>query len=189
VYGSGPMSPENSPPDPSAPSKKKTPAWAIVLILLAGLAFVGIAFLGVMAAMGVYGARKFISRSKAAEAHYSVGALANGIATQCAETDGKLPPTSPPVPATLADIRAKKYLSSASDWSAPAYTCAGFTMSTPQYFRYQWTQLSPTAGEVVAEADLDGDGRVDSSVKVPITCTTSTTGLSCSRGSPIEVGP
>jgi hypothetical protein len=183
------MSPEPPAPDPSTPSKKKTPAWAIVLIVLAAFAFVGIVFLGVMAAVGVYGARQFIARSKGAEAHFSAGTLALGVSTRCVEADGKLPPTSPAVPATLAPIRGTKYASTTADWAAPAFTCAGFSLSAPQYFRYQWIQLSPTTGEVVAEGDLDGDGRVDSSVKIPITCSTTSTGLTCVRGTPTIVEP
>lgn len=189
VYVFRPMPPETSPQATDNGAKRKTPGWAIALMVLAGLAFVGILFLGITAALGVRSYQRFLTRAKAAEANSLAGALALGITTRCAVSDDKLPPTSPAVPSSLAMVRGGKYTSSPSDWAAPAFTCAGFTVNTSQYYRYQWIQLSPTTGEVVAEADFDGDGRVDGSMRIPITCARSSAGLSCDRGAPTIVDP
>lgn len=156
---------------------------AIILIVVGALVVLAIAGVGVFAAIGMYGARRYINTAKEAEGRTSAQVLALGI-VRCAEQEtleGKselLPDTAPAVPGSLSDVSGRKYMSSTTDWSAPAYTCATFAMSTPQYFQYQWVKESSTAGVVRAIADFNGDGSADVTFEVPVTCT----GKTCSTG-------
>lgn len=173
------------------PERKKTPTWAIVVGILAAVGLLGIVVIGIMAALAVNGTKKYLAAAKGAEARNATGQLARGIVT-CVENDlegGKsLPPTAAPVPATLAEVAGKKYMSAGTDWDAPAYKCARFSMPMPQYYRYQWVRTSATEGSVLADADLDGDGKVDDAVSVQVTCTPGTGALTCRVGMPVVGG-
>lgn len=164
------------------PVKKGTPTWVIVLIACLAASPVVI---GVFAAIAVYGVRRYITNAKRAEATHVVTRLAksvSGCATALDET-GKphgLPESAPPVPSDLASLSGKKYQSSASEWSAPAYTCSGFTLSDPQYFQYEYRKLDATRGVISASGDLDGDGSAETQVTVSIECAAD--GSTCSVG-------
>lgn len=154
--------------------KKGVPVWVWIVVAVPVL----IAMLGVMSALAIYGVRKYMVNAKQAEARTALVSWANGIAA-CAQREGHLPPSSTPVPASLSDIGAKKWQSTPADWTEPAYTCAGFSMSGPQYFQYRWELLSPNEGGARAEADLDGDGITDAMLGVPVSCNAG----ACSAGS------
>jgi type IV pilus assembly protein PilA len=145
--------------------KKGLPTWAIVLIVVAVGAPIA---LGIFSALAIYGVRKYIMNAKRAEAAHVLASWSKGMVT-CGEKDG-LPLTSAPVPASLAAVSGKKYQSASSEWSDPAFVCAGFSVSDPQYFQYQWVQVSPAEGSMLAQADLDGDGNVDERVEVRVSC-------------------
>jgi hypothetical protein len=148
------------------PTKKKgLPTWVIVLIVVA----VSVPLVvGIFSGLAIYGVRKYIMNAKRAEAANVLRYWGKGMVS-CGEKDG-LPLTSPPVPASLAAVAGKKYQSAIGEWSDPAFVCAGFSMSDPQYFQYQWVQASPSEGNMVAQADLDGDGTVDERVEVRVLC-------------------
>jgi type IV pilus assembly protein PilA len=171
----------------AAPAKKGgMPTWAIVLIVCVAAAPV---VFGVVAAIAVYGVRKYITNAKRAEATLVTQRLAQSVincATALDET-GKprgLPESAPAVPGDLAQIAGRKYQSSASDWSAPAYTCSSFVLKDPQYFQYAYRRVDATHGEVIAVADLDADGAPDARGSVSIDC--SSDGASCSLGPFVE---
>lgn len=149
----------------------------IVLIVIGGILVLGVVGVGVMAAIGIFGARKYISNAKSIEGKMEVTRLAAGIvscsATQQAEKGSvSLPDSAPPVPGALSDVGGKKYMSSPAEWSAATYTCASFSMSGPQYFQYEWQKVSATEGNAFARADLDGDGKAEVVYELPVTCTT-----------------
>jgi hypothetical protein len=87
------------------------------------------------------------------------------------------------VPANLSDIKAKKWQSTPAEWSEPAYSCASFSMTGPQYFQYQWESRSPNEGAVRAVADLNGDGVPDATLSIDVTCNAGT----CSAGTLLGV--
>ena len=150
----------------------------IALIALIAVPIV-VAMVGVMTALAIYGARKYIVNAKRAEAQAVTAELARGIA-RCATQRGQLPPTSAPVPADLAHIRGMKYQSAARDWADEPFVCAGFSLTDPQYFQYQWVKQSDQSGVVQAIADLDGDGQPDGEHRVEVVCERG----QCSLGAP-----
>lgn len=78
---------------------------------------------------------------------------------------------------------AQKYQSAAGDWSDQAFVCAGFSLSEPQYFAYQWQATSPSEGVAIAVADLDGNGAPDFHFEQPVSCTPPG---SCTPGALVE---
>jgi hypothetical protein len=159
-------------------AKKGVPVWVWFLALLP----VAVAMLGVVSALAIYGVRKYIVNAKEAEAQAALIAWGDGLA-RCGEKEGRLPQSALPVPGSPLLVMGKKYQSAASDWSEPAHTCAGFSLSTPQYFQYGWEQRSESAGQARATADLNGDGAADSEFELEVTCSAG----KCARGVPLKV--
>jgi type IV pilus assembly protein PilA len=138
-----------------------------------------VAIIGVLAALAIYGVRKYLSNAKTAEARMSLGRIAKDAQVAYEKenvTTGKIDlgasadishslcPDAPPVPTDVADISNKKYQSSPVDWNAGGWTCLKFTMSDPQYFQYEYdvTQAGAAAAlndsfSAEAHGDLDGD--------------------------------
>jgi len=137
-------------------------------------------FLPVFTAMGIYGVRKYIANAKEAEARMAVLQIARGVvgSIQAAGNSAELPESAPAVPSSLSNVSGKKYMSAPSDWSG-TWQQIRFSMSTPQYFQYQWERTSPTTGVVRALGDLDGNGDVDVRIEVPIQCGPQSVGVSC----------
>jgi hypothetical protein len=157
--------------------KKSMSPVVIILIVVGAILVLAVVGVGVMSALGVYGARKYISNAKSIEGKMGVTRLAGGIVSCAAQEQAEkaslsLPDSAPPVPPTLSDVGGKKYMSSPAEWSAATYACAHFDMSTPQYFQYEWQKVSATEGKAFARADLDGDGKAEIVYEMPVTCTT-----------------
>lgn len=159
-------------------AKKGVPVWVWFLALVP----VVIGMLGVMSALAIYGVRKYMVNAKEAEAQASLIAWGDGLAA-CAEKGGRLPQSALPVPGSLLEVMGKKYQSAARDWSEPAHTCAGFSLSSPQYFQYSWERRSESLGIARATADLTGDGVADSDFELEVTCGAG----KCARGVPVKV--
>jgi hypothetical protein len=159
--------------------KRGLPWWAWVLIALAAL----FPIMGILSALAIYGVSKYVKNAKASEARRVVPVLANGIA-RCSASG--LPPTSNAVPSAAPP--GKRYQSAATDWSSqPAFRCAGFGLSEPQYFSYRWQLESPTRGLVIALADLNADGVPDMDFEQPVECSA---GAGCTAGALRELrGP
>jgi type IV pilus assembly protein PilA len=148
-----------------------------------------VAIIGILAVLAVYGIRKYLASSKAAEARNSLGQMAKDQSAEFEKesmASSTLPPggtagvsrslcTSPstPVPSSATSIKGQKYQSdqaSGKDWNADAATpgkgfaCLKFTMDAPQYYMYDFTTTSPTAAggmwRGLANGDLNGDGNL-----------------------------
>jgi len=165
--------PTNAQP-PADPRKSNTTVIAIAIIaMLAVLALA--ALVGVFAASGIWGFRRYLSNAKSAEGRASVTQIARGaVLSSERETvgeSGALPASAPPVPSSLSLVSGKKYMSARSDWEHPGWRELHFQMSVPQYFQYTWERTSATEGVARAIADLNGDGAPDVTFEVPVTCT------------------
>ncbi len=139
-----------------------------------------VAIIGVLAALAIYGVRKYLTNAKTAEARSALGRISKDAQTAweresmdstplglglTAANARALCPTGAPVPATVADIANKKYQSSPADWNGTGWSCLKFTMDGPQYFQYVYTRAGAgtTAGDsFLAEAhgNFDGDSDV-----------------------------
>jgi type IV pilus assembly protein PilA len=126
---------------------------------------VALAVVPVLAALAIYGVRRYLQKAKTAEASLTVRAIAekakaayerpqaDGSHRLCGSATGSVPAVAP---------RGRKYVSSPADWDADApsnqgFSCLGFRLSTPQYYRYSYS-ATPTSFQVVGSGDLDGDG-------------------------------
>jgi type IV pilus assembly protein PilA len=139
-----------------------------------------VAIIGVLAALAIYGVRKYLTNAKTAEARLGLGRLAKDaqlafekenvtvgiIALQdVAAIDHVICDDAPPVPALIAAVSNQKYQSSPSDWKGN-WECLKFTVNDPMYFQYEYvatTRSVPAAVgnafEAHARGDLDGDGQ------------------------------
>jgi hypothetical protein len=160
-------------PAPAAPSQLKGSSVVKWLLIFGVLAIFGI---GVLAALAVFGVKKYIAQSRLQEGEKEVPALASGI-IRCSQLPAAagggrrgLPDTSRAVPATFAEVSGRKYQSLKNEWNDPAFNCAGFERTAPQYFQYRWEKLSATSGRAVGVADIDGDGTPDARFEQQVRC-------------------
>jgi type IV pilus assembly protein PilA len=142
-----------------------------------------VAIVGILAALAIYGVRKYMANAKTAEARNSLGQIAKDASAAynkefmqgtvitapgggsaalsnqlCASAANK-------VPANKTFIAGKKYQSAAAEWdsgtASAGWQCLKFSMSEPQYFMYNYTAVNPALPtgtfNATAEGDLDGD--------------------------------
>lgn len=142
-----------------------------------------VAIIGVLAALAIYGVRKYMANAKTAEARNSLGQMSKDAAAAFARENmtgdivalgGTAAPSNQlcssagnTVPAAKASIAGKKYQSAPAEWATggvnEGWACLKFNMRDPQYFMYSYTAsgtLSAAGGKFVSTAngDLDGDG-------------------------------
>jgi type IV pilus assembly protein PilA len=130
-----------------------------------------VAIIGVLAALAIYGVRKYLANAKSAEARTAVGRIAKDAASAWDRetmTSGvmalnstraiarSLCDTAPRVPADVP--KGVKYQSTPADWKAGGWPCLRFTMDGPQYYSYTYTETTDdTAFTVLAEGDLNSN--------------------------------
>jgi type IV pilus assembly protein PilA len=138
-----------------------------------------VAIIGVLAALAIYGVRKYLTNAKSAEARMGVGRLAkdaqlafekesvaDGIINLTATADiaHKLCTSALPVPAVPPPNQ--KYQSSPDDWKTAAlgtptapisagWSCLKFSMSDPQYYQYEYQLVTGDNTGVAAAKDKD----------------------------------
>jgi type IV pilus assembly protein PilA len=138
-----------------------------------------VAIIGVLAALAIYGVRKYLTNAKSAEARSAVGRMAKDASTAfereimsggsilpgtSRQIGRSLCPESSSVPAALLAVAAGKYQSSVTEWSSdPGWSCLRFSMQEPQYFMYTYSVPGGLTAETdsfkaTANGDLDGDG-------------------------------
>lgn len=140
-----------------------------------------VAIIGVLAALAIYGVRKYVMNAKTAEVRSVVARIAKDATTAYAKpkmagdvlTLGSASEASvamctsaaAAVPSDPADISGKKYQSAPSDWGGNQTTgwqCLNFSMEDPQYFQYNYTATGTNAVDntfqAVGRGDLDADG-------------------------------
>lgn len=136
-----------------------------------------VAIIGVLAALAIYGVRKYLLNAKTAEAKEGVGRIAKDASsaydregmpagtlalTSVAGITHRLCPDAAIVPANKTEIAGQKYQSSPASWTGIGWNCLKFSMKDPQYFQYQYdssatTGASGTTFIAIAHGDLNGD--------------------------------
>ena len=143
-----------------------------------------VAIIGVLAALAIYGVRRYITSAKTAEARAAVGRMAKDASSAYARENmasALLPVTNSTatinrlcastgntVPAAAGSIQGKKYQSSPAEWQTGGETtgwrCLKFSIEDPQYFMYGYTSSATADGKkgetfnALAYGDLNGDG-------------------------------
>ncbi|MBI3201541.1 MAG: type II secretion system protein [Myxococcales bacterium] len=145
-----------------------------------------VAIVGVLAALAIYGVRKYIANAKTAEARNSLGQIAKDAAGAyaregmsgtilslggTADINNRLcASATKAVPTATAKIQGKKYQSDPAEWAVDGKTvhtgfaCLKFQMTDPQYYQYNYVQAGGTNGggkdaafTATASGDLNGD--------------------------------
>ncbi|MCA9594134.1 MAG: prepilin-type N-terminal cleavage/methylation domain-containing protein [Myxococcales bacterium] len=139
-----------------------------------------VAIVGVLAALAIYGVRKYIANSKTAEARNALGQMSKDAATAYARegmdtsimTAGdstgvvnRLCLNGTAVPVAVASIKGQKYQSKPQEWTTdqPAtgpggshegFACLKFSMNDPQYYQYTYTGPADVASAGVVGASF-----------------------------------
>jgi type IV pilus assembly protein PilA len=142
-----------------------------------------VAIIGVLAALAIYGVKRYLLNAKTAEARNIIGAITkSAIRVYSGETmNGALLPaggssdaasklclTSGKVPADVTKVEGKKYQSGGDEWSTVempqnlGFKCLRFSIDGAQYYQYQYVSdatdtTSGTKFSVIAIGDLNGN--------------------------------
>src|SRR4051812_45265438 len=141
-----------------------------------------VAIVGVLAALAIYGVRKYLLNSKTAEVRNAVGQMAKDAKAayeresmdsailkggKSADVSNNLCLSADKTVHATADlIKGRKYQSAATEWTADektpgkGFACLRFSMSDPQYYMYGYTGTTGADGKFTASGagDLNGDG-------------------------------
>lgn len=170
------------PQSAGTPNKPKSgfPVWIIVVIVAVALVPIGLAVVGVVAALGIYGTSRYIAAAKSAEARMTLGRMSkDAVAAYNREElqegstqlgKGAVPihrlcaSASRSVPSSIEAVRGRKYQSSPAEWTSDppnaGFTCLKFALQDPQYYMYSYQSTPGPNGEFTATAngDLNGNG-------------------------------
>jgi len=129
-----------------------------------------VAIIGVLAALAIYGVRKYLANAKSAEARTALGRISKDAVSAWEREkmdDGVMEPGAtadigrelcPAAAAVPEDVPASsKYQSQPSDWKQPGWDCLRFTMDGPQYYQYEYTNPDATHFTAFARGDLNGN--------------------------------
>ena len=139
-----------------------------------------VAIVGILAALAIFGVKKYVTNSKTAEARNTLGAISKlaagawsreimaGSILKDAETVGganALCGSATPVPKDPPKgVKYQSKVSGTEDYnsgdSQNGWVCLRFTMDGPQYYSYNYTSSGNTAFSSIANGDLNGDGTV-----------------------------
>jgi len=118
-----------------------------------------VAIIGVLAALAIYGVRRYLATAKTSEAKNTIGAIARGAAaayerenaasqilapgaSSTAASHALCASATAPVPAAIAAVQGTKYQPSAADFAAGSsvqgWPCLKFSMSQPIYYQYHY---------------------------------------------------
>lgn len=136
-----------------------------------------VAIIGVLAALAIYGVRKYLLNAKTAEAKEGIGRIAKDASsaydregmpsatlalTASAGITHRLCEPAAMVPSAQANVAGQKWQSSPSHWTGPGWNCLKFSMKDPQYYMYQYDSSATTGAAgtfftAYAFGDLNGD--------------------------------
>jgi type IV pilus assembly protein PilA len=138
-----------------------------------------VAIVGILAALAIYGVRKYMANAKTAEARNGIGQMAKDAITAyfkegMAGTQMAFKGTTTvnnklcdganvaAVPDALSKVANGKYQSEPSEWES--WDCLHWSMNDPQYYMYDYLTSTGDLGAdgatftCQAQGDLDGDG-------------------------------
>jgi type IV pilus assembly protein PilA len=142
-----------------------------------------VAIIGILAALAIYGVRKYMTNAKTGEVKTALGRMAKDasgaynrekLSTTAVMANNAVAGVSntlclsaaATVPASDDSIKGQKYQSAASEWDATdavtGWQCLKFSLSEPQYFMYSYTRSSATAFQAKGQGDLDADDTLSS---------------------------
>lgn len=140
------------------------------------LNFLGLA--AILSAVGMFALSRYVRHAKTAEAVASVTSLASAAAEYYNTSDAKQPSGASPeavhamrrfppssraaVPEDPLSVRGRRYQSTLADWSGSPWRELHFSVVQAQHYQYAFQSDGAGANAkatVVAEGDLDGDGR------------------------------
>ena len=145
-----------------------------------------VAIIGVLAALAIYGVRKYLLNAKTAEAKEGVGKIAKDAASafdrehmggsmvapgSSSSVSHRLCGSATAVPSGTTPPAGQKYQSSPTEWNQgdqdTGWKCLKFSMRDPQYYMYGYTSSGTTgvSGDTFtaeANGDLNGDGTTSS---------------------------
>src|SRR5258708_7645218 len=126
-----------------------------------------VAIVGVLAALAIYGVRKYLLNAKTAEARNAVGQMAKDAKTaferesmpsavlvgggSIGVSNNLCASATATVPAAVASIKGSKYQSTAGDWDADnatagvGFACLKFSVTDPQYYMYEYLRPNATS--------------------------------------------
>jgi type IV pilus assembly protein PilA len=142
-----------------------------------------VAIVGILAALAIYGVRKYMANAKTAEARNGIGQMAKDTITAYFK-EGMAPSmmtlktnttvnnklcdgaTVKAIPTQASLVKGAKYQSEPTDWTT--WDCLHWSMNDPQYYIYDYK--TSVAGDALgkagalftcsAQGDLDGDGNL-----------------------------
>lgn len=140
-----------------------------------------VAIVGILAVLGIYAVRRYLSSAKTAEARNSIGQMSKDaiaayakegmpgtvvVVGSTASRSNVLCKTGSSVPTAIAAVQGKKYQSATGDWIVnPAdtgFTCLKFLIDQPQYYEYSYagtgTGNANDMFSATANGDLNADG-------------------------------
>jgi type IV pilus assembly protein PilA len=135
-----------------------------------------VAIIGILAALAIYGVKRYLTTAKSAEAKSNLGRLVKDAisaferesmagslldADQAVAALHQLCPTAAGVPGTVP--KGEKIQPDPTRWLGTGWNCLRFSVSSPVYYQYNYEatdEASATAAAFTATAvaDLDGDG-------------------------------
>ncbi|WP_394822389.1 hypothetical protein [Pendulispora albinea] len=138
-------------------------------LVAVGAAVIAVVALGIFLAFAFVGRKQLVRASLLSEGRRRLGDFGEGVA-HCATT-GKLPPSSPLVPADFSLLAGAGYRTTKSDWQAEAFTCAHFAPTDATcHYQFRWIRQSDDTGIVQAYGDIDRDEKPDTEMTAPIRC-------------------
>jgi type IV pilus assembly protein PilA len=139
-----------------------------------------VAIVGVLAALAIYGVRKYLLNAKTAEARNAVGQMAKdaktayeresmtgsvlGGGSSAGASNNLCISAGATVPSSKDLIKGAKYQSKADEWDADKSTpgkgfyCLKFSVTDPQYYMYDYQGDTASGFTAAAYGDLNGDG-------------------------------
>lgn len=164
--------------------------WVLIVV---GVAVVGCAVTGILAAIAIPAFVGYVRRAKTAEARSNLRSLRVTVETYCGSESvvpggglagrvaaNGLPPAAGPVPPTPGTEKQAAAELFAAD---PGFSAIHFSLPDPLYYSYAIEPDGADAVRLVARGDLDGDGTQS---VFQIRCTRTTDGCTCDPTPQVE---